>query len=328
MHFLGGRERDWLETQRWLDEEDTLEATYWIFDEPNIPNLFKKAGDFLQSMYDKFSIRPVIIDNEEKIFEARYEVVIYGEKLTYPEAIISPDKEVTAFIDFLGGVPYGAMEMSIMLWELASKADKYPVLPGEGGAVPPIPRDFFDETFEEERTLFNYLYLDKDGVVGFADGLSGEQETELLWWTRYNYILPDEEEEPRKYPVPGEFVAMGHRLFPTKPWGDQETSPFLFSGNWFDTLYYTTAIVVGVTEPTDEKPFPLYRVKWRGAEEESNNEFLAKPSGFETYQEGDRVAVLKNVATERVSQTWKDDQEFQEILWRLVPITFYEIEEE
>jgi len=327
-YIAGGMERSYLEAEDYLEEEErTDEYTYWLFDEPEIPNMVNRAGDFLQDMQEKYNVRPAIIDDEERIFEMRYEIAKYGENLTFTEAII--ESEAVAFLDFSSGIPFNAVEMKPIIYELSTEKMEhlYPVI-AETGAAAPVPTDFFDEDYHD--ILFNYLYLDADNVDGFIEGLSGETET-FLWWTRKNMVLPDENEEPQKYPTPGEFVALGIRMFPDKPWGDQESSPYLFSGNWFDTLYYTTAVVEEIEEPTNERPFPLYRVAWRGKEEErlmeDYNKFWARPSGFETYAVDDRVTVIKDVDTERKTQTWKDDQEFQEIIWRLAPITFYEYED-
>jgi len=340
--YAGGRMRLYSDAKDYLDEEETLESTYWLFDEPDFPNIWDRAGDFLEDMCEKFGVKPAKIDNNDRIFEARYEIVKHGEELTYSEAILDTSTAPVAFMDFMSGVPYNAVEMKPILWELSTKEDEYPALTDEDAAAPPVPDIFFDETYTEPKISYDYLFLDADGVEGLMKGLSGEQGTDFLWWTRHNMILPEEADEPRKYPTPGEFMALGVRLFPTKPWGDNTTSPFMFSGNWFDTLYYTSAIVEEVLEPTDLRPFPLYKVKWRGKEEdkeddpEEYNKFYARPSGFEEYKPGDviqakpgdRVAILKDVATTRKSQTWKDDQEFLEPIWRIAPITFYEMKRE
>lgn len=309
------------------DDLNTGEATYWLFIEANIPNMVTRAVDFLDAMYKTWRVKPWVVDDQNKIAEARYEVIKFGEEMKYKEAILpenSENRNLIGFTDFLGGVPYGAIEMSIRLWELSTAKLAYPSLEEEG-AVPPIPDSFFDETYAVQDVLYNILYIESDGVDAFANGLSTETQTELLWWVRNNLILPDEAIKPWKFPIPGEFMSLGYRLFPTKPWGDQKTSPFIFSGNWFDTLYYTTAIVKEVLEPTDLIPFRRYEVKWRKSEKDEDNVFIARPSGFEEYKVDDRVAVLKDAATTRTSQTWKDDQQFQETIWRLAPLSFYEM---
>lgn len=318
--------------ERKQPEQQTLEVTYWLFDEIKIPNMVNRASKFVEDMEEKYDIKPADIDGTKKIFEARYEVVKFNEDMTYSEAIIPGLSEVEGFIDFLSGVPYGAVEMKPRIWELSTKKNgwQFPAIK-ETGAAAPVPDEFFDENYNILDVLFNYLYMDADSVDAFIDGLASEEKTDLLWWTRENLVFPDEDTKPQKYPIPGEFFALGVRMFPSKPWGDQESSPFMFSGNWFDTLYYTTAIVKEISEPTETRPFRLYKVAWRGKEEEMQiedyNKFWARPSGFEEYKVDDRVAVLKDAATERTSQTWKDDQEFDVIVWRLAPITFYEKEE-
>jgi hypothetical protein len=116
-------------------------------------------------------------------------------------------------------------------------------------------------------------------------------------------------------------------MFPDKPWGTQKSSPFLSSGNWLDTLYYSSAKVVEVQEPEEGRPFKLYKVRWR-ANEDDETEFLARPSGFEEYQVDDLVTILKDAATDRRSQTWEDDKEFDQEVWRIAPVTFWKKEEE
>ena len=58
-------------------------------------------------------------------------------------------------------------------------------------------------------------------------------------------------------------MALGNRMMPNKPWGKQKSSPFLYSGNWMDTIYYTSAVITEVIDPTDETPYPTYKAKWR-----------------------------------------------------------------
>lgn len=333
--FDRGGDVDFWEAQRLWENREGIgyASTWWLFNEPNIANMVTVAGDFLDDMYLKFGVKPAEIDGASpKIAEARYEMRKYGEEITYPQAIlpefIGQIDNMAGWMDFLSGVPYGVMEMQIRVGEVSSQSALYPTLSDPGAPVPPIPNEFFDETYEKKDNLYDYLWLGADNVDEFADGLAGEPTTDLLWWLRYNHVLPPEADAPQKFPHPGEFVAVGARLFPDKPWGDQETSPYLFSGNWVDTLYYTSAIVDEIIEPTDMRPFKLYKVKWRGKEEEMDqedyNKFLARPSGFDEHEVGDRVTILKDAETERLTQTWKDDKEFLEIIWRIAPITFYE----
>ena len=181
---------------------------------------------------------------------------------------------------------------------------------------------------EEEKILHNYLWLPVDGVDVLAKNLSGTEDTKNPhWWLRWNIIDKD-----AKWPTPGEMLFLGVRLFPTSPWGDQKSSPLLFSGNWMDTLYYSSAKVTEVIDETDDTPYKTYKVKWR------KNEVVATPSDFTEYQVDDRVAILKRPPNDKVSTVWnKDDKDedidpdtgavFDEENWVLVPISFYEVKE-
>lgn len=292
-----------------------------MFREAGIPNLMDRAGDSLEFFFERFGVRPVKVEEQETLFEARYELPKYGGRPRYPEAFGEKD---IGFVHFLSGFPYDEAEIMGMLRE-STCPRTVDVVQAEGGEVtPPVPKDFFSG-FPEADTLHNYLAVAAEDVDELADGLKGEPDPDLLWWLRRGLKL----EEGQKWPVPGEFAALAVRLFPGKYWGEQESSPFLFSGNWLDTVYYTTATVEEVLEPDETRPFPLYRVKWRKKDDEPEgaNIHLARPSGFERYEAGERVAVLKDPATTRESQTWKDDQVWDKAVWRLVPITFYEAEE-
>ncbi|MDI6854387.1 MAG: hypothetical protein QME75_12380 [Deltaproteobacteria bacterium] len=295
----------------------SLEVTWHLFDEPDIPNVLERAGDGLEEMFERFGVRPVQVDGQERLFEARYELPKFGGTPRYPEA--AADGEM-GFMDFLSGFPYGEAEIMAVVREESTCPLKVDSQEAQEDAVPPVPLDFF-AGFPEGDVLHNYLAVPEDGVEHLAEGLPGEPEPELLWWLRQGLKL----EDGQTWPVPGEFAALAVRLFPGKYWGEQKTSPFLFSGNWLDTLYYTSAIVEEVLEPDETRPYPLYKVKWRKAGD-GGNLHLARPSGFEIYEAGERVAVLKDAATERQSQTWKDDQEWDEKVWRLAPVTFYEVQ--
>jgi len=81
--YAGGRLRLYKDAKDYLDEEETLESTYWLFDEPKFPNIWDRAGDFLDDMCKKFGVKPAKIDENDRIVEARYEIVKHGEELTY-----------------------------------------------------------------------------------------------------------------------------------------------------------------------------------------------------------------------------------------------------
>ena len=113
-----------------------------------------------------------------------------------------------------------------------------------------------------------------------------------------------------------------------------------------DTIWYTGGRITEVIEPEDEGedvgkfPWKTYKVKWRGVE------VNVIPTDFAEYRgpvdvdtPGDRITILKDVATEKTSQLWKDDDMKPDTAvtgddpdktfigpWQICPITFYGLE--
>jgi hypothetical protein len=271
-------------------------------------------------MFDRFEIYPVEIDGKLVLYLARFEFPKYDEDFQFPEALLDQE-DVVAFIDFLSGWPMENIEMLTMVGELSSRKDKedgnLESHEGEDDSTPPLPDDFF-EGYDEPKIMVNWIYLDSDFAESLADGLEGEPEPEgLHWWVRINL------KESDKFPVPGEFFSLGARLMPDRIWGEQKSSPFLFSGNWMDTVFYTSGIITEIQEPTDERPYSLYKVQWR------KEEVAVKPSDFAEYQVGDRVAVIKDITAEKQSQLWKDEdmETFDAEKWVIAPINFYGLDQ-
>ncbi|MDI6752784.1 MAG: hypothetical protein QME78_00130 [Thermodesulfobacteriota bacterium] len=296
---------------------ETLEATWWLFrDEPGMDDIYEQAGDSLEEMFKAFEMYPVNVDGDRVLYLARFEIGKYGEDLQFPEAkIVAGD--VLGFVDFLAGFPIECIEMIMMVGEVSSKDDKeagkLAVYHDEDSPVPPIPDELF-EGYEEAKILVNYIYLDSDNAESMADNLEGQPEPEgLHWWVRVNFKGDD------KFPYPGEFLALGVRLMPGMVWGEQESSPFLFSGNWMDTLYYSNAMILEVIE---KEGYPAYKVRWRGKEVE------AMPTDFAEYKVGDRVSILKEIPSKKQSQLWKDEdmKEFDKEKWAIAPFSFYGVE--
>ena len=126
---------------------------------------------------------------------------------------------------------------------------------------------------------------------------------------------------PKKWPVPGEFLSLGVRMMPDVPWGHQKSSPFIWSGHFVDTVYYTSAVITEVIAPDNNFLYPRYMVQWR------KDVIQVNPSDFAEYRVDDRVTILKDVSTTKQSQLWKDDdmKQFGDT-WQIVPITFYGLE--
>jgi hypothetical protein len=270
--------------------------------------LMEQAGNSLEKMGERLQIYPFQDRNEDfRLFLARYEFPAYAEEFQHPDGVFLND--ALGFIDFLGGFPLECVEMLVMVGEHSSEPGKVAVKAGEG-AAPPVPQDFFSWP-EQDRVLLNTLYLAAENVKWMAKNLDGEPEPmNLHWWLRVNLRDPKV-----KFPVPGEFLGLGVRLMPDVPWGAQKSSPFLYSGNWLDTVYYTGARVTAVDASGD---VPVYQVQWR------QQLVWVKPSDFAEYRVGDRVTILKKAPSAKSSQRWKDadTQEFNED-WVIVPAIFY-----
>jgi|WetSurMetagenome_2_1015567.scaffolds.fasta_scaffold04877_7 hypothetical protein len=303
----------------------TLEPTWAVLDrEPGMDDLAEGAAEILKKMGEDLKIYPFQdTDGNDRVFLARFEFPKYEEDFQFPAAAA---EDSFGFIDFLAGFPIDCVEMLVVIGEISSKADKISVQPGTG-VSPPVPKEGTQGFFkwpEPDKILLNLTAIPTRNVVKwFAQNLSGEPKpAKAHWWLRVQFVG-----ETKKLPVPGEFLGLGVRIFPGKYWGKQKSSPFIYSGNWMDTVYYTGAIITEVVEPTEDSPYPTYKVKWHGQDEE----ITVNPSDFAEYKVGDRVTVLKDVATEKKSQLWKDDDMkvgCDKTVWQIVPLTFYGLEKE
>jgi hypothetical protein len=147
-------------------------------------------------------------------------------------------------------------------------------------------------------------------------------------WMRY-WIHKDS-----TLPVPGEFIGILCRPVACPPhvWWFQESSPFVYAGNWVETGNLTSGVVTVVTleaDRTDGKIGNQYRVKIQGCE------VIIEASDFLVYAVGDRVAVLKLdsiVTAATKSFTWLDQPTFkstdnltEKITYLILPATFYKI---
>jgi len=311
-----------------LPKDWPSEVTWWLFkEEQGFDDRLEKAGDSLQKMFDRFEIYPVQIEDKSMLYLARFEFPKHNENFQFPEALLEQEndeedeEDVAGFIDFLSGWPMGSIEMLMMVGELSSRKDKsdgnLESLTEKGALTPPVPDDFF-EGYAERKIMVNWIYLDTDYAESLVDGLKDEPEPEgLHWWVRINITESD------RFPVPGEFLALGARLMPDRVWGEQKSSPFLFSGNWLDMVFYTSGIVKEVQDPTEERPYPLYKVQWR------KQEVQVKPSDFAEYQVGDRVTIIKDLTGDKPSQLWKDQdmETFDTETWVIAPINFYGLDQ-
>jgi len=319
-------------------ELEPLDVTWSVLDrEPGMDDLAEGADDRWTKMAEDLKIYPFQDSDEvNRLFLARFEFVKYGEEFQFPEVFEvseEPPETPLGFIDFLAGFPIDCVEMLVAIGEFSSKAkegedSKVKVFEGNDKVAPPIPKEEFFKWPEEDKILLNLTALvTKDVAKILAKNLEGEPKPITpKWWFRVQ-LDAGTEESPKKWPVPGEFLGLGIRMFPGSYWGRQKSSPFIYSGNFMDTVYYTSGLITEITDPTDEILYSTYKVQWRKTEDAEDGIVEATPSDFAEYRVGDRVTILKDVGTEKKSQLWKDDdmKEFGGELdnWTIAPISFY-----
>ena len=98
------------------------------------------------------------------------------------------------------------------------------------------------------RHLFVDAYIRSDRDVEYpASVMSGHDGILPHHWMRL-WLTKD-----GTWPVPGEFIAMVAKPVGDPPhcWWYQRTSPFLYSGNFFETEYYTSGVILAVIEVVD-----------------------------------------------------------------------------
>jgi hypothetical protein len=154
------------------------------------------------------------------------------------------------------------------------------------------------------------VQLYREGV--FKEG-NPEPEPEVIRWTRV--FLHDS----LTWPTPGEFLGLAYRPMPYLPWFSQDTSPVLYSGNWWETLFYSSGVVQSIIEEGGAGGIgdvgATYTILVKG------ETVQAKSSDFAVYAVGDRVALMKQYDSSAKSMTWKDLGAFDS--WIILPVTFY-----
>ena len=283
-------------------------------------DLAEGAEEVLKGMGEDLKIYPFQdTDGKDRLFLARFEFPKYGESFTFPEAVFATG-DVAAWIDFLAGFPIDCCEMLVAIGEYSSTAKNVTVKDGTNKPAASVPDKFFTWP-ETDKVLFNLTGIPTKNVGKMlAPNLEGEPKpAKAHWW----FLANLSDQDKKKWPVPGEFLGLGIRMMPDVPWGKQKSSPFIYSGNWMDTVYLTGGVITAVIDSTDTVPYPTYKVKWR------KDEFSVNQSDFALYKVGDRVTILKDVTATKKSQRWDDDdmKTFGDT-WMIVPVTFYGLEKE
>lgn len=146
-------------------------------------------------------------------------------------------------------------------------------------------------------------------------------------WMRY-WIHKDS-----TLPVPGEFIGILVRPVATPPhvWWFQESSPFLYAGNWMETGNLTSGIITSVTKEADRPAGSVgneYKAEIQGVE------VTLYATDFFLYSVGDRVAILKADSLTPATKSFTALNQFHfnneatitvTTLYVIVPATFYKI---
>jgi hypothetical protein len=251
------------------------------------------------------------------LYVARFEIGQAGQDFQFPQASL-PDAQkygkVLAWMLFVEGYPYDVIELKALVGEISSKQDLQQGLvqteTGLGDLTPPMPITLFGG-YNQDKIPRNYIDIDSDLASALAPNLGGGPDLQgLHWWYLVNFIDTDINQSGKtKFPYPGEFMALAIRLFMDRYWVSQETNPFLFGGNFLDTVYFTSGYIKEILPPTDEQPWSSYVVTWRPNPDDPSNsgEYILFPTDYSDYQVGDRVTIIKDVTKGKSTQLWNDD---------------------
>jgi len=254
--------------------------------------------------------------------------------------------KIVGYISFPVG-QLGAMEVMSILAQSDTEADDFELLenqkpdftPAGGGLFPPLNKEsgknycVGDHLIEsgyvvKEEKMRN---LEWQSATPYPSGIYALDPKKPQFWVRY-WIHADE-----TFPTPGEFLGIVCKSLALPPhiWWFQESNPFLYAGNWFETNNLTGGVVTVVlleADRTDDGIGNLYTVKVQGREIKINS------SDFLAYAVGDRVGVLKiqSVMTTGRADSFKWHEQtrieesdinttFNSTLYSIIPIDFYKV---
>jgi hypothetical protein len=110
-----------------------------------------------------------------------------------------------------------------------------------------------------------------------------------------------------KWPLPGEFIGLLAKPWPSHVWWFQETSPLLYAGNWFETNYYTSGVIKEILQSPEGAFDLVYRCVVRGVE------VCVASSDFYGHKVGDRVAILRINDLDRFTDATKGNFKWKEM---------------
>jgi len=233
---------------------------------------------------------------EYVIKEARYEVFLKGNSsATYVST--GPKQQQSSYAGYIAfpvgplGVMWGISLVTESALSQGVSGNVRPVdaenATVQGGEILP-PFDINRGGVAGEKLMSKgWLVEDETKVEILAEGFEGVDNPALHQWLRY-WIPKDNTEI-----VPGELVAILCRPWPLHCWWYQETSPFVYAGNWIETEFYTSGIVKEVQvidedfTPEENEVGNRYKV-WV-----KNEEIIVKSTDFYEYEVDERVGLLK-----------------------------------
>lgn len=257
------------------------------------------------------------------IKEMRYETILKGQGFKYPSKM--PDGSV-GFLAFPVG-QLGVMEIVSLIGESITESESFSldgrefILP-DGGMMAPVKIDNRGFCAGEHLSEQGYLLQGKTEYP--ADDFAGQDSVTPHGWLRHWLMSED------TFPVPGEFVVLLAKPESYHVSWFQDTFPFMYSGNFWETEYYSSGIVQEVIEPDDDSDevTNIYKVWIRCYE------MYMRPTDFYLYKVGDRVAVLKGNLELVDNMDWtllgssKNNDSSSEIKpdedWKIAPISFYQ----
>lgn len=120
--------------------------------------------------------------------------------------------------------------------------------PIEGEELLPPMIEQSDDCMGRRLVSSTYNIIDTDTEYP-AEHMDGTESVLPHHWMRY--WLPVD----GQFPVPGEFVGLVCKAqsVPSHCWWYQRTNPFVYAGNFFETEYYTSGIILAIIEEQDRK---------------------------------------------------------------------------
>jgi len=258
------------------------------------------------------------------IKEMRYETVLNGKGFKYYSEGM-PESSV-GYLAFPVG-QLGVMEIVSLIGESITEDDSFSITGEEavveaGEMMAPVHNNRGGCVGTH---LIENGYLVQDPKVELmSEDFEGQEPVAPHRWLRY-WLKPED-----TFPVPGEFVVLlaKSELFHVN-WF-QATQPVVYSGNWWETEYYSSGIVKEVIEPDDasDEETNIYKIWVRSFE------MYLRPSDFAEYKVDDRVAIVKETLDLVDNMDWtllesdknneSSSAENPDSDWYIMPISFYD----